>query len=291
MAHKICDLAGGAAIAANNPRWARFILIVLPTIVVYTELVGLLLDGCLTSLFVSDTMDDDHCIREVQTEEHPVEARASAYLNRLLIWHYFFLMEVLKRVVYLPPSITRNVFVVIYPVSGLLALYCRPHYYPVFHVIFGLNYMVTGCFEIPVLWYPLCGPPLGPCCPACCYCLCRRPLHPDETCSRRRRTAILITVYIAVLSITFGFTFALPAFGIPWIVFGPQPGIRIDAVLEWTLVTAFQVIHWCRAPTLAAAKYPRSLAVMPSAAERPRAAAELPAAGRSEHSAGVEAPL
>ena len=257
-----CD--GVISAVAAHPRWARFFLIMVPNCVIYLQLLGILLDGCRSEIYVSDTMDEDYCLHEVEGQQ--AVPSASARLNRWLVWNYFFLCEALKRQVFLPKSITRNVFAGLYCGCGLCAMY---FYGGAAHVIFGTAYMLTGVLEVSVLWYPI----WDPCCPACCHWLWRRP--GSMACDRKRRCgAIAIGVYIWAHALALIFTLSTPILGLlPHIVlFGSSSsssgsdansssssgggaikgGVRLNVVLEWTLVTAFQIIHWCRVPALAA---------------------------------------
>ena len=249
-----------AAMVVHSPRWARFLLIACPAIVIIIQGVGLLMDGCRRQRYLSDTMNEVWCLHEAEGDQ--AVPRASAHINRWLIWHYFFLCELLKRVVYLPKSTTRNVFIVMYVGNGLCAMYAFEGWA---HVVFGTVYMLTGVTEVSVLWYPCCGPPLGPCCPACCRWICCRPGSGCCGPQRRRRREIAIFIYIWIHGLALIYTLATPILGLRQhiVLFGrptspgleDEGGVRLDVVLEWTLVLAFQAIHWFRAPALAAAKY------------------------------------
>ena len=277
--------------ALANPRWTRFVLIVIPMLVIYLQGIGILLDGCRREIYLSDTMDEDFCLHEAEGPQALV--RASGRINRWLIWNYFFVNELLKRLVFLPKSITRNVFATLYCGCGLGAMY---FFGGVAHVILGTCYMLVGVLEISVLWYPCCGPPLGPCCPACCQWLFCRPT--SGACGRkvRRCGAIAIGIYIWAHALALIFTLSTPILGLmPHIVlFGSsnsssnssssnsssfgngssssgdgavEGGVRLNVVLEWSLVQAFQIIHWCRVPALTKSKFQEIRPLLSSTSE------------------------
>ena len=232
------------AIVTYAPGWGRFLLIVCPVCLTFFLLAGLIADGCPgDDYYVSSAMNNDFCVTHTGAVGGMV--RMSSRMNRWLLWHCYFTCEIVKRFVYLPRSILRNVYIVAYSAFGLGAVYFFE--LKSAHVVFGTGYMLTGTSEISLLWWPCCGPPLGPCFPASC---CR----PDTECCRKPRWgAIAVGVYVWIHALTFMFLQAGPILQLfENFMIG---SVRVNEIAEWTLVVAFQWIHWCRAPVLAAAKY------------------------------------
>ena len=198
-------------------------------------------------------MDEDYCVYKIGGDD-PGYIRYSERLNRWSLWTLFFVFEVAKRLTYLPASCTRNTFCILYAGFGLTAMFS--YAFKTVHVVCGTLYVLTGSAEISVLWYPCCGPLLGPGCPdcllCCCFCCCSSRRR-AACCAPERRTAIAVGVYIWIHTLSLLTVLGGPIIGIiPHFDFF---GVQLAAVVEWTLVTVYQVIHYNRAPALAAAKY------------------------------------
>lgn len=236
----------GSTLAFSVPLvWARCTLFVVPCLIVYVLLLGLLLDGCRAQLFVSDTMNNRHC---VLYEAGGTEPRWSAILSRWTLWHAFFACELTKRILFLRRSKLRNAFAAVYCGLGLCALYSQGISLTA-HGAFGGLFFLTMCCEFSMLWYPPC---------ASC-----RPLRAD-------RGGLAVSILIWSLCIFLFF-----------IYFGAElrlltdlrvGNVRVAAVLQWLIVTLSQAVYFVRAPIVLAEKRRAQRAVRCGEAEAASAA-------------------
>jgi hypothetical protein len=208
--------------------WARWILCVVPPLIVYILLLGIVLDGCRSFLFVSDTMNNRNCARYELDGRAP---RWSAIISRWTLWHAFFLCELAKRMLFLRRSRLRTFFAGTYIGLGLCALYSQGISLMA-HGIFGGLWFFAMCFELSFLWYPPC---------ASCS-----PIRAD-------RGGLAVSILMWGLCVTlFILYFGAELDWIPDVRVGPQ--VRVAALLQWVIVTFSQAIYFARAPILIAEK-------------------------------------
>ena len=207
--------------------WVRWMLCVAPALIIFILLLGILLDGCRTLIFVSDTMNNGNCAKYELDGRPP---RWSAIISRWTMWHAFFACELAKRVLFLRRSRLRNFFAGMYIGLGLCALYSQGLSLMA-HGIFGGLWFFVMAFETSFIWYP--------------PCASRRPFRAD-------RGGVAVNVLMWCLC----WTLFILYFGgeLDWIQDVRIGKLRVAALLQWVIVTFSQAIYFARASILVAEK-------------------------------------